>query len=90
MLWNHFKKMEENGNHLYSTTMQGAIKTRGAMNRKELEMARPWILDEEYCKSDFETYKSFLNDKAIKKAEAKAKEKTKAEAKAKANSEGEK
>ena len=46
MLYAHYKKMEAEGHPEYPTKLQGAIKSRGAMNRKELETARPWLLEE--------------------------------------------
>ena len=46
MLWKHFKKMEEEGNSNYGPSLQSAIKTRGKLNRIEIEAARPWLLEE--------------------------------------------
>ena len=45
-LYAHYKNMEANGNSLYKSALQGAIKSRGKLNRIELEAARPWLLEE--------------------------------------------
>ena len=45
MLYAHYKKMETEGNPLYASKLQGAIKSRGKMNREEIERACPWLVE---------------------------------------------